>query len=250
MSWVAAGMASGAATHAAVVWAKKKRDAKRDEKNRPKFEISKYDQEALMMAKADEKQGLPEEQLNQWRGDISQGMSQALSASSSRKGGLSGISTLNQNQNEQYAALLSMNAQARMGNRDKLKSQLGYMGDLEGQKFQFNEVNPFYERIAARNKRDAELSQSLSNAAQMGVGSIGGGGKQGQQGQQPPSNLGKDLSLQKGPGYNPNTGLTNPSMVNQSQTQYGTMNTDTGLTNPWRTQNKNPYFNPYSNSDF
>lgn len=248
MSWVAAGIASGMATMAGVQYIKGKRDQKKDEKNRPKYEIPEEVKQNLSAAQQDALQGLPEEQRQMFLSNLERGTAMGLNASATRRGGLAGVAALNQNQNDAYGQLLSMDAAARMQNKGALMQQRQNMADYKDQAFQFNTVDPYYEGIARKQARTAALFQNLNNAASMGMGGMGSmGGKQASTGtvssMPPPSTLGKKFTIDQSsqPGYNPNTGLVNPYMDNQVSNPYGgTMNTDTGLTNPYRkTQNNN-----------
>jgi len=70
-------------------------------------------------------------------------------------------------------------------NQQNLFAARQNMADYKDQGFQLNKVNPYYEQIASRNKRDAQLSQSLNNAGSMVGGmNFGGGGGQNNQQQQ------------------------------------------------------------------
>lgn len=206
MSWVAAGVASGAATMAGVKYIKSRRDAKQAEKNRPKYEIPEEVKQNLSSAQLDALQGMPEEQKQQYLSNLQRSSAYALSQASSRRGGLEGLSSINQNQNDAYGNLMGMDAQARMQNKQNLYGQRQNIADYRDQAFQFNKVNPFYERIAQRRADDNELFQNLNNSAQMGMGSMGasGGGKQQQQGgdQMSSQYWNKSTGMQN---YNPNS---------------------------------------------
>ncbi len=180
-SWVAAGIASGAATNAAVMYVKKNRDAKRDAANRPKYQVPDEIKQNLNQAQQQSIEGLPEAQKQQYLSNLERGSAYGLSEIGSRNGGLAGVAALNQNQNDAYGNMLSMDANARHANQNELMNQRNVMADYKGQAFQFNQVDPYYENIAKRNSRDQQFSQSLNNAGQMmggAMGGMGGGGKQ------------------------------------------------------------------------
>jgi hypothetical protein len=172
MTWVAAGMASGAATMAGVKYIKGRRDAKKDAKNRPQYAIDPYAKENLSSAKQQALQGMPEEQKQQYLSNLQRGSAYALDQSKDRKSGLMGVSAINQNQNDAYGNLASSDSQIRMQNQGNLSAQLGNMSDMATQEFQFNKVNPYYEGIAQRNANTNELFQNLNNSAQMGMGAM------------------------------------------------------------------------------
>lgn len=175
MTWVAAGVASGAATMAGVKYIKGRRDAKKDAKARPKYEIPEEVKQNLTQAQQMALQGLPEEQKQQYLTNLQRGSAQALASSASRRGGLSGIATINQQQNDAYGNLAAMDAQARSENQQRLMGARQTMADYKDQSFQFNKINPYYEGIAQRNANQNELFQNLNNAAMMGAGGMGGG---------------------------------------------------------------------------
>lgn len=223
MTWVAAGIASGAATNAAVMYVKKNRDAKKDAKKRPQYEVPEEIKQNLTQAQQQALQGLPEEQKQQFLTNLQRNSAQSLTAGSSRKAGLAGIAGVNQQQADSYGNLMAADSQARMQNQDRLSGVRSNMADYKDQAFQFNKVNPYYEQIAARNKRDEQFSQSLNNAGSM-VGGMGGGkGKSPSGGGQmaAPSNLNSDLSMKTPQGYNQQIGLANPYTASQYPNQYG-----------------------------
>ena len=247
MSWVAAVAASVTATTAAVKWGVAKHNENKDRKNRPQYQIPGEIGKNQTLAQQQYLQGVPEATKAAEREQINQGAAGALSQSSSRGGGLSGIAGLNQQQNQGYAGMAVQDAQARQAGLGTLMGANQTMADYRDQAFQMNTLNPYYEHIKARESRNNALAQGVTDSSAIyasggGKGGMGGGkGKSGQM--QPPSNLNSDLSMKTPQGYNQQTGLTNPDMSNQAPNQYGTINTDTGLTNPFRKQS--PYTNPY-----
>ena len=176
MSWAAAIGASVATTAAGVKWIAAKRNAKKDEKNRPKYEIPAEIQQNLTQAQQMALQGLPEEQKQQYLSNLQRGSAQSLASSGSRKGGLAGIAGIGQQQNDAYANMLSMDSQARFQNQGVLMEQRQNMADYRDQAFQFNKVNPYYEQIKAREERNNALAQGVADGAGMFAGGGGGGG--------------------------------------------------------------------------
>lgn len=175
MSWIAAGMASGAATQAAVVYIKKRRDQKRDEKNRQKYVIPPEIAQNLTQAQQESMQGMPEEQYQKAIGELQQKQQASIAGLKGRKSGLAGITDINSQMQQQEGDLAAMDTQVRGQNLDKLKAARGEMANYKDQAFQYNVVNPYYEHIARRDSNDAQLSQSLTNAAGMMGGASGGG---------------------------------------------------------------------------
>lgn len=176
MSWVAAGIASGAATMAGVQYLKGKRDQAKDAKKRPEYEIPQEVAQNLTQAQMDALQGLPAAQAQQFIQNIQRGSAFGMSQLGSRKAGLAGLAALNQQQQDAYGNLLSIDAQAAQQNKANLMNQRQVMADYRDQAFQLNKINPYYENIARREARTAALFQNLNNAATMGMGNIGGGG--------------------------------------------------------------------------
>ncbi|MES2395815.1 MAG: hypothetical protein V4549_07420 [Bacteroidota bacterium] len=181
MTWVAAGIASGAATMAGVQYVKGKRDQKKAEKNRPKYEIPEEAYQNLNQAQQSALQGLPEAQKQQYLNNLQQSSAYALQQTTSRRGGLTGVAAINQQQNQGLQNLAASDAQARMNNQQQLYNFRNQMADYKGQAYQVNKLNPYYEGIAQKQARDAALFQNLNNAAGMGMSGMGGGGKSQQQ---------------------------------------------------------------------
>lgn len=223
MTWVAAGVASGAATMAGVKYIKGRRDAKRDAQNRPQYQVPNEVQQNLTAAQQDALQGLPEEQKQMYLSNIARGQASSLNQIGSRNGGLAGVAAVNQNGNDAYGNLLSMDSAARQQNKQQLYNQRQNVADYKDQAFQFNKVNPYYEGIAQRNANTNELFQNLNNAAQMGGGAMGGMGAGRQQQGAPQNNqMSQGYWNQKnnqGGAYNYNPNSQNGSIYN-TNTQY------------------------------
>lgn len=152
---------------------------------RPVYQIPEEIKQNLTQAQQQALQGLPEEQKKQYIENLQRGSAQALSASQSRKGGLAGITALGQQQNQGYAQMLSMDAQARRENQRALMQQRGVMADYKDQAFQFNQVNPYYEKLSEAQALQGAGMQNISQGFQAGnTGGSGGIEKSSQQPQQ------------------------------------------------------------------
>lgn len=178
---------------------------------RPTYEIPAEVQQNLTQAQNMALQGLPEEQKQLYLSNLQRGTSQALGSSSTRRGGLSGISQINQAQNDGYANMLAMDSQARQQNQQILMGQRQNMADYRDQAFQINKSNPYYEKTAQNNAMIGAGMQNMSQGFQAGnTGGSGGyesaGGKQ-QQGQNGGDEMSSKYWNQKMPmqNYNPNT---------------------------------------------
>jgi hypothetical protein len=182
-----------------------KNQAKKDEKNRPKYEIPAEVGQGLSEAQRQALQGLPEAQKQQYLSNLQRGQAYSLGQSQSRKGGLAGIAALNENQNQGYANLLSQDAGARMANQKQVYNQLQNVADYKGQAFQINQQNPYYEKVARDAANRGALFKNVGNAAQLA------GYAAGAQGQK------KSLAQGQQPAYASNYGLNNNSPMNPVQ---------------------------------
>lgn len=196
---------------------------------RPTYEIPQEIQQNLTQAQNMALQGLPEEQKQQYLSNLQRGSAQALASSSSRGGGLAGIANINQQQNDAYGNLLSMDSQARNQNQQLLMGQRQTMADYKDQAFQINKVNPYYEKTSQNNAMMGAGMQNMSQGFQAGnTGGSGGyentGGKSQQQvtpqsGNQYYSPNGNDATGM----YNFNPNSTNgQGNYNYEGNQYGT----------------------------
>lgn len=176
MTWVAAGIASAAVTMAGIQYVKGKRDQKKDEKNRPNYQIPTEVGQNLTDAQRMALQGLPEEQKQEYISNLQRSQAYSLSELGTRKSGIAGLAALNQNTNDSYAKLLSMDAQAKIQNQGALMGERQNVANYKDQQWQTNTLNPYYENIARRQARDGALFKTLMNAGGfMGYGSMGNG---------------------------------------------------------------------------
>lgn len=186
---------------------------------RPTYEIPAEIQQNLTQAQNTALQGLPEEQKQQYLTNLQRGSAQALSSSSSRGGGLAGISAINQQQNDAYGNMLAMDSQARQQNTNQLYGMRQNMADYKDQRWQINKLNPYYEKTSQNNAMIGAGMQNMSQGFQAGnTGGSGGyegtGGKQQQQQQVTPASGNQYYS----PNGNDATGMYNfnPNSTNGS----------------------------------
>ncbi len=199
--WGALGGAALGAGLSLFQYNKNKKQIASDAANRPQYQIPDEIKQNLSDAQQQALQGLPEEQKQQYISNLQRGTAQGLSQLGSRKAGLAGVATLNEQQNEGYGNLLSADSQARQQGQQRLMGARQTMADYKDQGFQLNKLNPYYEGIAARNANQGALTKSLGNAGQLGLSALSamggsggsqlnmssnpyGGGQYGQQGQQ------------------------------------------------------------------
>lgn len=171
-----AGVASGTATMAGVQAIKGKRDQKKAEANRPEYNIDEYKQN-LNQSQQRALQGMPAAVQQQYLDNLQQSTAYALQQTASRKGGLTGVAVIDQQQKQGLNNLAVNNAQAQMQNQDKLQAARSQYADYLGQKFQINESNPYYESNAQKQARNGALFQNLNNAAGFAAGGNFGGMK-------------------------------------------------------------------------
>lgn len=176
MTWVAAGVASASATIAGVQYINNKKQAKKDAANRPKYEIPPEVTASLNEAERQALQGLPEEQKQQYITNLQRGTAYGLSQIGTRKGGLAGLASLNEEQNQGYYNLLSADANARYEKQKQLFGQLQNVADYKGQQFQLNQLNPYYEGISRRNANTGAFAKNMSNSGQLAAYGSGSGG--------------------------------------------------------------------------
>jgi hypothetical protein len=202
------------------------------DKNRPKMEIPKEVTENLTQAQQQALQGLPEEQKRQYLESIRSSTAGALASSQTRKGGLTGISGIQQQENKAYSNLASMDAQARAQNQDKLMRARGDMADYKMQKFQVNEINPYYEDIAFNQMQNKNLSQNLVSSA-----SLYGGKTEGMQNRQDKRTSNKTMA-----GMSESSGLlAGQSYENALQSDYDTLPGYEDQTYPYQSDVLNTY---------
>jgi hypothetical protein len=170
-TWVAAGIASGAATNAVVMYAKKRRDAKRDAANRPQYNIPSYYKDNLNIANQIALEGLPASVKNHWENSINQKWAADNQGYANLNSGLRGIAQSTAIANDAQANLEGADAQAKLEGKKMVMGANGALADQTALSWQLNTLNPYYENIASRNQRDRVLSEGLNSAGMMAAGS-------------------------------------------------------------------------------
>lgn len=173
---------------------------------RPTYEIPEEVKQNLAMAKQQAVDGIPDQYKADYLSNLQRGSAQALSMGNSRRGGLINVGQINQNMNNAYSGLMSMEAQARDQKMTNLFNQNQNMADYRDQAFQFNKVNPYYEKTAENQAMIGSGLQNMSQGFQAGnTGSVdwNSGGK----GQQSGNQMGSQYWDQKTgmQNYNPNS---------------------------------------------
>ena len=198
---------------------------------RPTYEIPPEIQQNLTASQHAALQGLPEEQKRQYLSNLQRSGAYALSQSSSRKGGLAGVASVNDQQNQGYSNLLSQDAGARMENQKAVYGMRQNMADYKDQAFQFNRVDPFYELQARAEAMKGAGIQNIGNSFQIAGGGQGSGGTGTVQQQAPNrqyvdpnqgSKMNYQTNLNQNQYYNPyGQGSQSGTMVNDNPYQMG-----------------------------
>jgi hypothetical protein len=182
---------------------------------RPVYQIPDEVRQNLSQAQQQALQGLPAEQQQQFINNIQRSSAYGLNQLGSRNSGLAGVSTMNQNQNDAYGKLLSMDSQARMQNQAGLMNARQNVADYRDQAFQVNQENPYYEKQAEGEAMRGAGMQNVAAGYQIaGSGSTsnnvnpysGQAGQSGLMKQQPTSNQFGQMGQQGNMyNYNPNS---------------------------------------------
>ncbi len=154
-----------------------KRQQEKDERNRPQYKIPEEITQGLALANQRGQQGLPEAQKQEYLSNLQRGQAYSIGQAGSRKAGLQGIGTLNENQNTGYANLLSQDSAARMANQKEIYGQLQNVANYKDQAFQLNQVNPYYENIAKRDANRGALFQNTKQASDLSAASVSQAGQ-------------------------------------------------------------------------
>ena len=217
MTWVAAGIASASLTVGAAQYIGGKVKQNKLEKNRSQYEIPSEIAQNLSQAQVMALEGMPEESRQIAISGLKQSYSTGLSQIGTRKGGLAGVSDLYQGVNQGYQQLAAQDAAQRVANQRNLMGQRQVMADYRDQKFQFNEVNPYYEKTAESQALMGAGMQNVSQGFQALGGAAGG------------------FPKKSAPVNNPNTGAgykKYPAAYNSFQLDDNTENVGGSFMNP------------------
>jgi hypothetical protein len=116
---------------------------------RPDYSIPQEVLDNLTDSQIQALRGLPEEQRQQYMENIMRSAQTSISALGDRKGGLAGMSSVQQQQNDAYKNLLSIDAQKREENERNLQATRNTMSEYKDKQFQMNEMQPFQDTMAA-----------------------------------------------------------------------------------------------------
>lgn len=112
-------------------------------------------------------EGMSEEQRMQWIQNIQRGTATGLSQLGSRKAGLAGLATINQQQNDAFGNVAVQDAIMKQQNQKDVLNARQALADYRDQSFQLNKLNPYYERVSEAQGYLGAGMQNMSNAGQM-----------------------------------------------------------------------------------
>lgn len=140
---------------------------------RPDYSIPQEVLDNLTDSQIQALRGLPEEQRQQYMDNIMRSAQTSISALGDRKGGLAGMSSVQQQQNDAYKNLLSIDAQKREENERNLQATRNTVAGYRDKEFQTNEMKPFEDTMAAATGMQGAGMQNImggvTSGAKMGL---------------------------------------------------------------------------------
>ena len=140
---------------------------------RPDYSIPQEVLDNLTDSQIQALRGLPEEQRQQYMDNIMRSAQTSISALGDRKGGLAGMSGVQQQQNDAYKNLLSIDAQKREENERNLQATRNTVAGYRDKEFQTNEMKPFEDTMAAATGMQGAGIQNImggvTSGAKMGL---------------------------------------------------------------------------------
>lgn len=151
---------------------------------RPEYVIPNEVLQNQRMAQSAANEGLPSQQYNQAMQNIQSQQNRALSAASSRRGGLMALPGLQQQANDQLLNLDVKDAQARMANQRQLYGINSQVAGYRDKAFNINKMQPYQDNLAYYRSLLGAGNQNLvggidkaASGAGLLVGGLFGGGK-------------------------------------------------------------------------
>lgn len=115
---------------------------------RPEYTIPNEILQNQKMAQSAANEGLPSQQYNQAMQNIQRQQNRALSAASSRRGGLMALPGLQQQANDQLLNLDVKDAQARMANQQQLYGINSQVAGYRDKAFNINKMQPYQDNLS------------------------------------------------------------------------------------------------------
>lgn len=137
--------------------------------DRPEYEIPQEVLDNLTDAQIQALRGLPQEQISLYLDNVARSEQSALEAMSTRNAGLTGLSGVQQQSNDAYRDLLSMDAQQRQANE---KALMGVRSDVAGYRdkaFQTNQMQPYIDMMQGAEAMKGAGIQNIMGGVQAGA---------------------------------------------------------------------------------
>lgn len=137
--------------------------------DRPEYEIPQEVLDNLTDAQIQALRGLPQEQISLYLDNVARSEQSALEAMSTRNAGLTGLSGVQQQSNDAYRDLLSMDAQQRQANE---KALMGVRSDVAGYRdkaFQTNQMQPYLDMMQGAEAMKGAGIQNIMGGVQAGA---------------------------------------------------------------------------------
>ncbi len=187
MTWVAAAVASAAATGAVIKGAQARKARKKEEKaikNAPKYNIADeaYDNQAIARGEAYGRDRAIQGQEQELEQGTANAVSAAKDVTSSTSSLMSTIAAINANKDATTRDLATTEAQIGMQKKSQLLNVNNQIIDEKDKAWNYNTNMPYQMKIAMlrdRIKTYNEQSMQYASMAAMSASNIGGGGGQG-----------------------------------------------------------------------
>lgn len=137
--------------------------------DRPEYEIPQEILDNLTDAQIQALRGLPDAQKSLYLDNVARSQQAALEAMSTRKGGLAGLSNVQQQANDAYRNLLSMDAQQRQANERALQAVRSDVAGYRDKAFQQNQMQPYLDMMQAAEAMKGAGLQNIMGGIKSGA---------------------------------------------------------------------------------
>lgn len=137
--------------------------------DRPEYEIPQEILDNLTDAQIQALRGLPDAQKSLYLDNVARSQQAALEAMSTRKGGLAGLSNVQQQANDAYRNLLSMDAQQRQANERALQAVRSDVAGYRDKAFQQNQMQPYLDMMQAAEAMKGAGLQNIMGGVKSGA---------------------------------------------------------------------------------
>lgn len=136
---------------------------------RPEYQIPEEVLANLSDAQIQALEGLPAEQKQAFVENIQRGSQSAMRGLGDRSAGISGISSIQQNEADSYRELLGMDARQRQANQANLMNQRSNVADYRDKAWDYNVRQPYDETMAAAEAMKGAGLQNIFGGLKQGV---------------------------------------------------------------------------------